>query len=57
MLYSGHGLTLPCFKAGEQSIIDLQSRFNPTSISNDGDLSLHCNMLINQSLDNWRAKW
>ncbi|EDK31559.2 phosphatidylinositol 3-kinase (macronuclear) [Tetrahymena thermophila SB210] len=57
MLYSGHGLTLPCFEKGEQCILDLEQRFNPPNISNDGELSMHCNMLINQSLDNWRARW
>lgn len=57
MLYSGHGPTLPCFEKGEQCIMDLENRFNPKDVSNDGEMSLHCNMLINSALDNWRARW
>ncbi|EGR27463.1 phosphatidylinositol 4-kinase, putative [Ichthyophthirius multifiliis] len=57
MLYSGHGTTLPCFQKGELCIQELVQRFNPPNVTNDGDLSIHCNMLINQSLDNWRARW
>ena len=63
MLYSGHGLTLPCFVKGkyklnyyvninalllgEKAISELKERFNPKNVQNDGDLSVHCNNLIN----------
>ncbi|CAD8090047.1 unnamed protein product [Paramecium primaurelia] len=56
MMYSGHGYTLPCFSKGEIAIHDLESRFNPPC-SNDGEISVFTQNLINQSLDNWRAKW
>ncbi|CAD8169336.1 unnamed protein product [Paramecium octaurelia] len=56
MMYSGHGYTLPCFSKGESAIHDLESRFNPPC-SNDGEISVFTQNLINQSLDNWRAKW
>lgn len=36
-MYSGHGTTLPCFKKGDQAIIDLEERFNPVHKS-DADL-------------------
>ena len=65
MLYSGYGLTLPCFAKGsfytkllflhlfilqckgEKCIEELVERFNPKDVSNDGELSIHCNNLIN----------
>ncbi|CAD8090552.1 unnamed protein product [Paramecium primaurelia] len=56
MMYSGHGYTLPCFSKGESAIHELESRFNP-ACSNDGEISVFTQNLINQSLDNWRAKW
>ncbi|EGR29036.1 phosphatidylinositol 4-kinase, putative [Ichthyophthirius multifiliis] len=40
MMYSGHGLTLPCFIKGEKCIFDLHERFNPKNVSNDGELSV-----------------
>lgn len=57
MLYSSHGTTLPCFEKGEQTIHDLISRFNPPNCDTDMLIYQHTQMLINQSLDNWRARW
>ena len=39
-MYSGHGQSLPCFKTGEKSIIDLEERFNPPMKDVDGELNI-----------------
>ncbi|EGR34783.1 phosphatidylinositol 4-kinase, putative [Ichthyophthirius multifiliis] len=57
MMYEGEGSNMQCFQKGETCIQELYQRFNPQGISNDGDLNVFCNNLINQSLDNWRTKW
>lgn len=57
MMYSSHGSAMPCFEKGEQTIKDLEERFNPTNITNDLQLSEHCQRLINLSLDNWATRW
>jgi len=56
-MYSSHGTTMPCFEKGNAAIEDLESRLNPRKIRTDGDLSLFCQNLINNSIDNWRARW
>jgi len=58
MMYSSHGENLPCFKGGERAIIELEERFSPpgVSLNNDHEIFTYCQHLINQSLDNWRAK-
>jgi phosphatidylinositol 4-kinase len=35
----------------------MEKRFNPLPVDNDAQLNLHCQKLIDRSLDNWRAKW
>jgi len=35
----------------------MENRFNPSHVTNDAQLNLHCQKLIDSSLDNWRAKW
>ena len=37
MVYSGHGENLPCFKEGDRSIKELESRLSPDS---DGQLNV-----------------
>lgn len=56
MMYSGHGTTLPCFKRGQQCITDLEKRLNPRA-KTDAELYVFTQNLINESLDNWRARW
>lgn len=57
MMYSSSGMTMPCFEKGEAGIIEMEKRFNPPEVSNDAQLNLHCQKLIDNSLDNWAAKW
>lgn len=57
MMYTSSGMTMPCFEKGEQAITEIQNRFNPPNIINDAQLNLHCQKLIDSSLDNWAAKW
>lgn len=57
MMYSSGGMTMPCFEKGENAIIEMEERFNPSNISNDAHLNLHCQKLIDHSLDNWAARW
>ncbi|CAD8052440.1 unnamed protein product [Paramecium sonneborni] len=56
MMYTGHGTTLPCFSKGEQTLKELQLRFNP-KVQSQAELYVHVQELIDKSLDNWRAKW
>lgn len=44
---------MPCFKTGIVCIDEMTKRFEPET----EDVGLHCQNLINLSLDNWRAKW
>lgn len=53
MMYSSHGESMPCFKKGINCIDDLVRRFEPPT----EDITMHCQNLINESLDNWRARW
>jgi phosphatidylinositol 4-kinase len=48
---------MPCFEKGELAITEMEKRFNPTDAINDAQLNLHCQKLIDRSLDNWRSKW
>ncbi|EGR32366.1 phosphatidylinositol 4-kinase, putative [Ichthyophthirius multifiliis] len=57
MFYCGYGQSLPCFEKGEQAIEELEVRFNPQNIHNDGEYYIYTQNLINQSLDHWRARW
>ena len=41
MLYSGHGSSLPCFEKGELAIEELEKRFNPVDVKNDGEYYIH----------------
>ena len=52
MMYKSQGEMMECFKKGEKAIQELESRFNP-----EGNVENFCYDLINNSLDNWRAKW
>ena len=56
-MYSSYGTTMPCFVKGNEAIESVEERFNPTGIRTDGDMSLFCQNLINNSIDNWRARW
>ncbi|CAD8043480.1 unnamed protein product [Paramecium primaurelia] len=56
MMYTGHGTTLPCFSKGEQTLKELQLRFNP-KVQSSAELYVHVQELIDKSLDNWRARW
>lgn len=40
MMYSSQGTNLPCFKGGEQCIKELENRFNPLNVRDDGDLNI-----------------
>jgi phosphatidylinositol 4-kinase len=57
LMYSSHGTTMPCFTKGSTVISDLEDRLAPAGLRTDGDLSLHCQSLVNSSIDNWRARW
>jgi hypothetical protein len=41
MLYCGHGISLPCFEKGEAAMEELENRFNPKNIKNDGEYYIH----------------
>jgi hypothetical protein len=41
MLYCGHGTSLPCFEKGELAIEELEKRFNPPGVENDGEYYIH----------------
>jgi len=55
MMYSSQGANLPCFRAGLRSITELEQRFCPPDVA-EKDLMGYCYNMINQSVDNWRAK-
>lgn len=57
MMYTSSGMSMPCFAKGEQTITAMEQRINPEGVNNDLLLNEHCQQLINQSLDNWAAKW
>jgi len=40
MMYTGHGTTLPCFQKGEQTLKELQNRFNP-KVASDAELFVY----------------
>lgn len=52
MMYKSHGDMMNCFVKGEKTIEELEIRLNP-----EGNVENFCYDLINNSLDNWRAKW
>ena len=52
MMYKSQGDVMECFTKGEIAIEELENRFNP-----EGNVEDFCYELINNSLDNWRAKW
>lgn len=56
MMFLGQN-DLPCFKGGEQSIIDLKQRFFPTGKRfNNKQCMEFIDSLIEQSYDNWRTR-
>lgn len=57
MMYSSSGMTMPCFEKGQQAIIQMEKRFNPPDVVNDAQLNMHCQKLIDASLDNWKTRW
>ena len=57
MMYASSGMTMPCFEKGDEAIRQMELRFNPEGVATDGQLNLHCQKLINSSLDNWATKW
>lgn len=57
MMYSSSGTSMPCFEKGEEAIRQMELRFNPPHVVGDAELNLHCQKLINDSLDNWATKW
>lgn len=57
MMYSSSGMSMPCFEKGEEAIKAIEKRFNPDGVITDAQLNLHCQKLINSSLDNWATKW
>ena len=52
MMYKSQGDVMECFTKGYIAIEELENRFNP-----EGNVEDFCYELINNSLDNWRAKW
>jgi phosphatidylinositol 4-kinase len=56
-MYSSYGKTMPCFNKGDEAIDELEKRFNPPGVSNDAEISVYCQNLINSSIDNWRSRW
>jgi phosphatidylinositol 4-kinase B len=57
LMYSSYGKTMPCFAKGDEAIYELEKRFNPPGVSNDAEISVYCQNLINSSIDNWRSRW
>jgi len=68
MMYCGqHYKHLPCFERGislqklnqigQATINELKQRFHPRENMKAHDYMEHVDMLIEQSLDNWRTKW
>lgn len=57
MMYSSSGMSMPCFEKGEEAIRQIELRFNPDGVTTDSQLNIHCQKLINSSLDNWATKW
>lgn len=57
MMYSSSGTTMPCFEKGEEGIKKMEDRFNPVDVITDAQLNLHCQKLVDRSLDNWATKW
>lgn len=44
---------MPCFEKGEKAIRSIEERLNPPNVTTDAQLNLHCQSLIDASLDNW----
>jgi len=57
MLRTGVGSSLPCFSAGEETVIALKARLNPRPKMTGVDCATYINSLIDESLLNWRTKW
>lgn len=57
MMYCGHGNSLECFINGQETIDELKKRFIPNQNMKKRDYLEHVDMLISQSLGNWRTKW
>jgi phosphatidylinositol kinase/protein kinase (PI-3 family) len=57
MMYSSSGMSMPCFEKRDEAIRQIELRFNPERVVTDAQLNLHCQKLINSSLDNWATKW
>jgi phosphatidylinositol kinase/protein kinase (PI-3 family) len=57
MMYLGHGKFLPCFELKGYTVEALKSRFMPRPKMNKVDYMRHVDLLIEQSIDNWRTRW
>lgn len=57
MMFCGHGNSLPCFINGQVTVDELKKRFIPNQNMKKRDYIEHVDMLISQSLGNWRTKW